>query len=190
MAVFGCDLAARRSAQAPRSLRMSTMTEADWDANDRDRDARYQLDKALEAVGISPGLTVGEVGAGAGHLVFKLAARVGPSGKVYVEDIKAYVLEMLKTRIRRRGLANVETVIGTPDDPRMPAATIDAIFMHATINFIDQPVGLFKALIPSLRSGGRIVVIEESREEYLDMFAMAGLKVERRDHTIAPPFTV
>jgi len=110
----------------------------------------------VDTVGIKPGMTVGEVGAGAGYVVFKLSARVGPSGRVYAEDLKAPVLDMLEVRARHRGLANIETVLGAPDDPRLPVATFDLVFMHATIQFIDDPVALFNALVlassPAARS--------------------------------------
>jgi len=170
--------------------KMSTMTEAEWDANDQARDARYQLDKALDAVGVKPRTIVGEVGAGAGYVVFKLSARVGPSGKVYAEDIVASFLNMLKARATHRGLANIETVLGTPEDAKLPAATFDLIFMHATIQFIDKPVAMLNSLTRCLKPGGKIVVVERARAEYISAFRETGLKVNRLDDTLVPPFAV
>jgi ubiquinone/menaquinone biosynthesis C-methylase UbiE len=170
--------------------KMSTMTEAEWDANDQARDARYQLDRALDAVGVKPGMIVGEVGAGAGYMVFKLSARVGPSGKVYAEDIVQSFLNMLKARATHRGLANIETVLGTPDDAKLPEATFDLIFMHATITFIEKPVAMFNSLSRCLKPGGRIVVVEAAHDEYISAFREAGLKVNRLDDTLVPPFAV
>jgi ubiquinone/menaquinone biosynthesis C-methylase UbiE len=170
--------------------KMSTMTEAEWDAHDQARDTRYRLDKALDAVGIKPGMTVGEVGAGAGYVVFKLSGRVGPSGKVYAEDIVASFLNMLKTRATHRGLANIETILGTPDDAKLPAATFDLIFMHATMQFIEKPVAMFNSLTRSLKPEGKIVVIETAHDQYISAFREAGLKVNRLDDTLVPPFAV
>jgi ubiquinone/menaquinone biosynthesis C-methylase UbiE len=174
----------------PASMRMSSMTEADWDANDRQRESRYKLDLALDSVGIEPGMTVGEVGAGAGYVVFKLAARVGAAGKVYAEDIKPYALDMLKVRAARRDLSNIQTVVGAPDDPGLPPGTFDLLFMHATIQFIDKPAAVFRALAPCLKAGGKIIVIEPSRPEYLEAFREAGLRVDRVDGEIVPPHTL
>ena len=170
--------------------KMSTMTEAEWDASDQARDARYQLDRALDAVGVRPGMVVGEVGAGAGYVVFKLSARVGPSGKVYAADIVAKFLDMLATRARHRGLVNIETVLGTPDDAKLPAATFDLIFMHATIQFIDNRVAMFNSLSRSLKPGGKIVVVETANDEYFPVFREAGFKVTRLDDAVVPPFAV
>jgi len=186
---------------------MSYRTDAEWDKNDLARDARYQIDKALDAVGIKPGMTMGEVGAGTGYVVFKLARRVGPTGKVYGEDIKASYLDKLKMRAAQRGLKNIETILGIPDDPLLPKGIFDMILMHATIQFVDKPVELFDAMIPSLKPGGKIVVIESEgdkavdlsgnpvpgslrREDYLEMFGKTKLKIDRIDDQVVPHNTV
>ncbi len=188
---------------------MSYRSEFELDLNDRKRDARFQVDKVLDAVGIQPGMTVGEVGAGTGYLVFKLASRVGPSGAVVAEDIGASVLETLSQRARRRGIANIETLLGTADDPKLSPGRFDMVFMHATIHFIDKPVEMFNAILGSLKPGGKVVIIEgetpnaidldgnpvgagyyPTRDGYLEMFAKTRLKVERVDDTIVPHKTL
>jgi hypothetical protein len=68
-------------------LQQESIWERDWDAHEQLRDERFHIDKALDMLDIKPGMTVGEVGGGSGYLVFKLTDRVGPSGKVYNEDI-------------------------------------------------------------------------------------------------------
>jgi SAM-dependent methyltransferase len=72
---------------------------------------------------------------------------------------------MLSKRAGRKGLANIETVLGLPDDPKMPIGIFDMIFMHATIHFIDKPVELFNALLPGLKPNGKIVVIEPEKPD-------------------------
>ena len=183
-----------------RSQLMSYRSDSEWDKNDQKRDAIHQLDKALDAVGIKAGMTVGEVGAGSGYVVLKLSARVGPSGKVYGEDIYAAPLALLNRRAGQKGLANIETVVGEPEDPKMPVGIFDMIFMHATIRSVEKPVELFNALVPCLKPGGKVVVIEgekgkavdldgnplddsfyRSREEYIEMFGKTKLKLDRID---------
>ena len=50
----------------------------DWDANDRERDAIFPMDAGLDSVGLRPGMTVADIGAGGGYMSFKLARRVAP----------------------------------------------------------------------------------------------------------------
>jgi ubiquinone/menaquinone biosynthesis C-methylase UbiE len=51
-----------------------------------DRDKYHQPNKVMDVVGVKPGMTIGEVGAGSGYFTFKLAKRVGESGYVYAEE--------------------------------------------------------------------------------------------------------
>jgi SAM-dependent methyltransferase len=90
--------------------------------------ARWQrADEVVSALGLRPGAHVADLGAGAGYFTFHLANAVGPAGKVYAvdvdEDLQAYVARAA----RARGIANVETIRGARDDPRLPAP-VDFLF--------------------------------------------------------------
>src|SRR6266568_1409633 len=93
---------------------------ADWLVRP-EREAEEQPDVALEAIGIGKGSTVADVGAGAGYFTWRLAERVGPSGKVYANDIEPRMLELLRGNMQQRKIANVETVLGALDDPKLPS---------------------------------------------------------------------
>ena len=90
------------------------------------RDGDHRPDKVMDIAGLTAGMTVGEVGAGEGYFTFKLAARVGPSGRVYANDIDARALGRLADRARREGFSNIETIVGEVDDPLLPPA-LDAV---------------------------------------------------------------
>jgi ubiquinone/menaquinone biosynthesis C-methylase UbiE len=182
--------------------------EVDWDENDRLRDKRYQLDKALDTVGIKPGMTVAEVGSGYGYVVFKLAKRVGPTGTVYAEDFSDYAMEELKARASERNLSNIETIIGSQDNPKLPEGIFDMVLFHATFNFIKNPVKLLNNLAPCLKPSGKVVLIEMeksravdldgnpvpeyfySRQEYLDIFDKTVFKVDRIDDKVVSHNTI
>jgi SAM-dependent methyltransferase len=114
----------------------------------------------MELVGVRPGLVIGEVGAGRGRVTVHLAARVGPAGKVYANDIDERALDYLKGRVERLGLGNVETVLSTPDDTRFPAGILDMVFMEWVFHHVDEPVPLLKSALGSLKPSGRVVLVE------------------------------
>jgi SAM-dependent methyltransferase len=117
-------------------------------------------DKVLDAAGIEPGMIVGEVGAGRGRFTMHLARRVGPNGKILANDIDAEALTYLSERCQTAGIRNVETILGEVDDPKYPAGTLDMVFMVWTYHYFDQPIAMLKKLIPALKPGGTMVLVE------------------------------
>jgi SAM-dependent methyltransferase len=121
---------------------------------------RQPPEKVMDAIGLKPGMVVGEVGAGQGRYTIHLAARVGTTGHVYANDINEADLTFLRDRCLQDKLANVETILGRIDDPLFPKASLDMVFMVLTYHHLARPVDLLKNLIPSLRSGATVVVID------------------------------
>src|SRR5580700_9789153 len=73
-----------------------------------EREAEEAPDAALDAIGIAKGATVADIGAGVGYFTWRLAARVGPQGKVYAVDIQQGMLDRLRRNMAERKLANYE----------------------------------------------------------------------------------
>lgn len=117
-------------------------------------------EKVMDAAGIEPGMIIGEVGAGRGRFTMFLARRVGTKGKILANDIDADGLAYLDERCRRAGINNVKTVLGEIDDPHFPRGTLDMVFMVWTYHFFDQPIAMLKKLLPTLKPGGTIVLVE------------------------------
>jgi ubiquinone/menaquinone biosynthesis C-methylase UbiE len=137
---------------------------ADW----LDRSERVQEEEpdiALDAIKLAPGSTVADVGAGSGYMTVKMAQRVGPTGKVYANDIQPQMLSMLRQRLDREKISNVELVLGTYDDPRLPANTIDLILMVDVYHEFSEPQKMLRRMRESLKPGGRIVLLEYRKED-------------------------
>ena len=167
----------------------------DMDENDRWRDKNFPMDAVLDLLGIRPGMTVAEIGAGWGYLSFKLARRVAPDGLVLAEDIEPKRLGQLKARAAERGLTNIETILGTEADPLFPAGKLDLIFMHAVMQWIADRPTFLRTAGAGLKAGGRLVIIESetegddpelnllgpygdpTRAGYLEMFRRAGFEL-------------
>src|SRR5258706_11575894 len=86
------------------------------------RDAWQRPQEVMNALGIKQGSVVGDIGAGGGYFTFHLAARVGPTGKAYAEDILERAVNKIRERAAKEGLAQIEAVPRTQDDPPGPAA--------------------------------------------------------------------
>lgn len=125
---------------------------------------RQPIPKVLQAMGIGAGQVIGEVGAGTGRVTVWLADAVGPSGLVYANDIDAAALAGLRKRCERENLANVKTVLGTVEDPRLPAGALDIAFMTNTYHHLAKPVELVRNLRAALKPGGRLVIVERDAE--------------------------
>jgi len=113
---------------------------------DSRRDARLQPERVLDAVGIRPGMVVGEAGAGRGYFTFKLARRVGASGKVYANDIDRAALDDLRQVCRDEKIGNVETVVGEVEDPLFPVAGIEVVVMVYALHDFSRPVAFLQNL--------------------------------------------
>jgi len=137
---------------------------ADW----LDRSERVQEeepDVALDALKLAQGSIVADVGAGSGYMTVKMAKRVGPTGKVYANDIQPQMLSMLRQRLDREKLTNVELVLGTLDDPKLPANTLDLILMVDVYHEFSQPQQMLRRMRESLKPGGRLVLLEYRKED-------------------------
>lgn len=123
-----------------------------------DRDQWNKPDQIMDALGIADGSVVAELGAGGGWFTVHLARRVGPNGLVYAEDIQPQMIEYIGRRVQREGLANVRTVLGTAQDPRLPAG-IDVVLIMDVYQEIEDPVTLLRNVERLLRPQGRIGIV-------------------------------
>src|SRR5580698_11516354 len=101
---------------------------ADW-LDRSERESEENPDGALDAIGIKPGMVVGDVGAGTGYMSLKMAKRVGPTGKVYSEDVQPEMLRRLRANAVDAKLTNIQTVLGGEADPKLPPNSLDLILM-------------------------------------------------------------
>ena len=130
-----------------------------------EREAEEQPDAALDSIGVAPGSTVADVGAGNGYMTWRLAERVGPAGKVYANDIQPKMLELLRKNIEARGLANVETVLGAEDDPKLPTGRLDLVLLVDVYHEFSEPQKMVRRIRQSLAPAGRMVLLEFRGED-------------------------
>ncbi|MBM4162703.1 MAG: class I SAM-dependent methyltransferase [Ignavibacteria bacterium] len=122
-------------------------------------------DRVMDAIGVKPGMTVAEIGAGRGRYVVQLAVRVGKNGKVYAEDIDAEALRYLERRCNRWGIEHVQTILGDVADARLPAGELDLIFVISSYHHFDDPVALMRRARSALKPDGVLAIGEWIRRE-------------------------
>ena len=121
---------------------------------------RQPPDVVLKTIGIEPGMVIGEVGAGRGRYTVQIASRIGPSGRIYANDINQESLRFLERRAAEQGLTNVETVLGAVTDPKLPPAALDMVIMVNVVHCLEKPVALLHNVGSALKPDGLIVIVE------------------------------
>ena len=135
---------------------------ARW-ADEEERDRLLEAETVMDLAAIKPGMTVADIGAGEGYYTIRLARRVGAQGRVLAEDIVAQTRDRLAQRVERERLDNVSVRLGKPDDPELPAASFDRVFMVHMYHEIESPYAFLWHLRPSLKSGGLVIVVDVDR---------------------------
>jgi predicted methyltransferase len=130
-----------------------------------EREEEEQPDRALDALRIVPGSVAADIGAGSGAITWRLAQRVGPAGKVYANDIQPRMLELLRQNMAQRKISNVETVLGTEDDPKLLPAALDLELLIDVYHEFSHPQEMLRHLRASLKPGGRLVLLEYRAED-------------------------
>jgi ubiquinone/menaquinone biosynthesis C-methylase UbiE len=137
---------------------------ADW-LDRHERQSEEHPDEALDALNLKPGMVVGDVGAGTGYMSLKMAKRVGPTGKVYAEDVQPEMLRLLRQNAAKAQAANVETVLGNETDPKLPAGQLDLILLVDVYHEFSQPQKMLQRMREALKPDGRLVLLEYRKED-------------------------
>jgi len=124
-----------------------------------DRVEWQQPERVMDLLGIADGSRVADLGAGGGWFTIRLAHRVGPNGVVYAEDIQRQMIESIERRVKREGLDNVQTILGTPDDPRLPDG-LQAVLMVDTYPQLRDPVSLLRNVARALAPSGLLGIVD------------------------------
>ena len=131
--------------------------------NEKERDVAGEPRQLVRLLGIKSGMTVADIGAGSGYYVVRLSLIVGPRGRVIAEDVVPEYLRGLRRRVRDLGLQNVAIGLGEPHDPRLPTDSLDVAILAHMYHEIAQPYALLYNLIPALKPGARVGIVDTFR---------------------------
>jgi SAM-dependent methyltransferase len=135
--------------------------------NRPEREAEEASDALVKALEIREGARIADVGAGTGYFTWRLARDAGPTGKVIAVDIQQRMLDLTAETVRQHGLGNVDYVLGRDTDPRLPAGSLDLVFIAHSYHEFSQPETIMDKIRRSLKPHGRLVVVEYAKERKL-----------------------
>lgn len=151
------------SREFPRADRPVSPASSTSFATEVQRDSVNEAKTVMDLADIRAGTTVADIGAGEGYYTVRLAERVGKKGRVLAQDIDEEALGRLAQRVERERLDNVSIKPGAPDDPRLPVASFDRIFLVHMYHEVTEPYAFLWRMRPALRPGGRVIVVDVDR---------------------------
>jgi ubiquinone/menaquinone biosynthesis C-methylase UbiE len=131
--------------------------------DDPARDRWQQPQRVLEALELGPGMVIADIGAGTGYFAVRLARAV-PDGQVIATDIEPDMIRYLTERAAREHLPNLRAVQTPPADPQLAAGTVDRVLVVDVWHHIDDRAGYARALARALRPGGKLAIVDFTRE--------------------------
>jgi SAM-dependent methyltransferase len=129
---------------------------------DEKRAENLQIDRVMDLLKISEGKSVADLGAGSGWFTVRAAKRVGAKGKVFAVEINQEYINYINERAKKENYSNIQTVLGTEDNPRLPEKSIDAVLILKTYHEIGQPVKVLKNLKKSLKKDALLGIIDRN----------------------------
>jgi predicted methyltransferase len=152
--------------------------------DDQIKSAEIEVPQLVDLLGLKPGMTVADVGAGFGAWTTRFSKALGASGRVFATDLGAAQLQALRESLKRDGLTNVTVIEGAVDSTRLPPGCCDAILVRDAYHHFTQPEALVKSLAASLKPGGRLAVIDFPPRPNTEV--PAGVPPNRLGHGVPP----
>jgi len=130
-----------------------------------DREKEEDCTTMVKLLNVQPGQVVCDLGAGNGFYTLWLAKLVGEKGRVLAVDIQPEMLDMLKRRAARENISNIEPILGTAVDPKLPDGKLDLVLMVDVYHELSNPEEVLSAVRKSLKPHGRIALVEFRLED-------------------------
>lgn len=130
----------------------------------RDREGEEKPSLILDELEIGKDDVLADIGAGSGYFSFLLAPLV-PDGKVIAEDIQPEMIEFIEGKKKLKNVANVETLLGTIEDTKLPAGEVDLVILVDAYHEFSHPREMMESVVRGLRPGGRVILLEYRGED-------------------------
>jgi SAM-dependent methyltransferase len=127
-----------------------------------ERAKNLQIDRVMDILNIKEGKSVADLGAGSGWFTVRAAKRVGETGKVFAIEINPDSIKHINDRAKNENLPNIQTVLGTEDDPKLANNSVDAVLILKTYHEIAQPVKVLQNLKKALKKDALIGIIDRN----------------------------
>ena len=121
--------------------------------------------KLLKALDLKEGQIVADIGAGSGYHAFRMAPLVGAKGKILAVDIQKEMLDLMNDKAKKTKVTNIETILGTETDPKLPKGEVDLILLVDVYHEFSHPYEMAEKMVAALKPGGRIAFVEFRLED-------------------------
>lgn len=168
--------------------------------DDPERDAYQKPHEVLAALALREGERIADIGAGSGYFALRFATHVGKTGRVYAIDVSPDMILHLNRRIRSAGVDNMRTILAPPDDPLLPDASVNRVFLSETWHHIEGRAAYLGVLKKALKPGGEVIILDfqkgdtpvgppvemrVSREDVISELQASGFRLVK-EHTFLP----
>lgn len=126
------------------------------------REREERTDLLVGAMQLDSTTVVADIGAGSGYFAFRMSPSVD---KVLTVDIQPEMLAFIEERTVREGVDNIETVLGTVENPNLPEGKVDAVLMVDAYHEFSHPHEMMHGIFDALKPGGRVYLVEYRGEE-------------------------
>ncbi len=135
-------------------------------------------EEVIATIGLEPGQTIADIGAGTGIYTRLFAREVGAEGEVLAVDIAPNFLTYIDNWAEEEGLDQITTILGEDQTPNLPENSVDVIFSSDTYHHFEYPVTMVSEMHKALRDGGVMIIVDYERTP------------ERAQHVRAPKRSV
>jgi ubiquinone/menaquinone biosynthesis C-methylase UbiE len=130
-----------------------------------EREDQERPDVVIHALGLHGGEVIADLGAGSGYFTFRLAVKVGKTGRVLAVDIQDEMLETIRRRATDLRVTNVEEVKASETDPMLPTNAVDIVLLVDVYHELAYPFEVVAKIREALKPGGRVVFVEYRKED-------------------------
>jgi ubiquinone/menaquinone biosynthesis C-methylase UbiE len=142
---------------AAQSTDVTALVQKEFPDNERLHELR--VPDIFQALDLKNDSAVADVGAGPGDFSVLLAL-VATKGRVIAEDIDEKSMQRLRERVQKKGLGNVEVILGQPDDPKLPIASLDGVLIVESYHEMPQYESMLQHIRAALKPDGRLVIVD------------------------------
>ncbi|MCB0633582.1 MAG: class I SAM-dependent methyltransferase [Lewinella sp.] len=136
---------------------------ADWlERPEREREEGVSM--AIRNMKLKPSDHIADIGAGSGYYTFRLAGLV-PDGKVFAVDLQPQMLEIIRQKVRREKVGNIELVQGQETSPNLTENSVDLALMVDVYHELSHPREMLQQLVRALKPGGKFILLEYRMED-------------------------
>ncbi len=156
---------------------------------DENRAKNLQIDRVMDILKIKEGKIVADIGAGSGWFTTLAAKRVGEKGKIFAVEINQEYIQYIKTRAQKENFTNIETVLGTEDNPNLAKDSIDAVLILKTYHEIAEPIKVLRNVRAALKKDGLVGIIDKNgkgddhgiqRDKVIEELKRAGFELKEQ----------